>query len=290
MKTALKGLKTALTSVAAGIAVLTAVPAQADAVNGIVDTWTVGVSGQFLCGTAVFAPGTAGTSCGPTSMSWGDTTGSGQSGLSISNLAAANVNTFGGAYAGTIAPNTSVTHFNQPITGNSLDKVTLESTLTLTPFSPAGGTLAPEVLKFLINFEETTNDPRPSACADGGTYGVGVNGNGCADIFVIDHDALNFEFWYDLDGAGSLYQDQKYYISFFEQTSGLNPLPAAACAAATGSSAPCLGFRTPEGANTTFQFAAMITTTPVQIVPEPGTLAAVAAALLALGAVRRRRA
>ena len=29
---------------------------------------------------------------------------------------------------------------------------------------------------------------------------------------------------------------------------------------------------------------------PVQIVPEPGTLATVAAALLALGAVRRRRA
>lgn len=289
MKTALQGLKTALTSVAAGIAVLAAVPAQANSVNGIVDVWTVGVSGQFLCGTAAFAPGTGGTSCGPTSMSWGDTTGYGQSGLSISNLAAANVNTFGGAYAGTIAPNTSVTHFNQPITGNSLDKVTLESTLTLTPYLPSGGTLAPEVMKFLINFEETTNDPRPSACADGGSYGVGVNANGCADIFVIDHDALNFEFWYDLDGNDAL-PSQKYYISFFEQTSGLNPLPAAACLAATGSAAPCLGFRTPEQANTTFQFAAMITTTPVQIVPEPGTLATVAAALLALGAVRRRRA
>jgi hypothetical protein len=164
MKTALQGLKTALTSVAAGIAVLAAVPAQADSVNGIVDIWTVGVSGQFLCGTAVFEPGTAGTSCGPTSMTWGTTTGSGQSGLSISNLAAANVNTFGGAYAGTIAPNTSVTHFNQPITGNSLDKVTLASTLTLTPFSPSGPAQPAEVMKFLIDFEETTNDPRPSAC------------------------------------------------------------------------------------------------------------------------------
>jgi hypothetical protein len=68
----------------------------------------------------------------------------------------------------------------------------------------------------------------------------------------------------------------------------MNPLPAAACAAA-GTSSPCLGFRTPEAANTTFQFAALITTQPVQVVPEPATLASLGAAMLALGALRRRR-
>lgn len=280
MKTALQGLKTTLTGIAAGLTMLAATPAQATLANGIVDVWTVGVSGQFLCGTAVFTPGAAGTSCAATAMSWGTSTGSGQSGLTISNLAPANVNTNGAS-----VPNTSVTHINQPITGNSLDQVTLRSTLTLTPFAPPSAGLAPVSLDFLINFQETPNGANP--CADGGANGAGVNVNGCADIFVIDQAALNFPFFYDLDNGGPL-QNQQYFISFFEATSGLNPLPAAACAAA-GVAAPCLGFRTPEGQNTTFQFAALITTERVQIVSEPGTLATVAAALLALGALRRRR-
>lgn len=272
-------LQTNLVGIAAAMSMAATPAAHATLTNGIVDTWTVGVVGEFLCATAVFTPGTDGTSCAAQTMNWGTSTGSGQSGLDITNLAPASVNTNGAA-----VPNTSITHRNQPITGNSLDKVTLRSTLTLTPFDPSAPGLPSASLDFLIDFSETPNTANP--CADGGANGVGVNSNGCADIFVIDKSSLNFPFFYDLDGPGGPLQNQQYFISFFEETSGLNPLPPAACTSA-GAASPCLGFRTPEEQNTTFRFAALITTQPV-LVPEPGTLAILSIGLLALGAMRRR--
>lgn len=272
-----------LTLLAGAAALVTAGGVQADATNGIVDTWNISVVGQFLCGTAAFTPGTNNTSCTPSTMNWGTSTGSGQSGLDLVNgVGGATIDTNGPAVA-----NVQITHRNQPITGNSLDKVSLQSTLMLTPNTPAGpGSVGPVAISFLIDFLETVNHPNSGNCAGGGTDGNGINSAGCADIFVIDQTSLNFPFMFDLGAAGGNKGPQQYFISFFEETAGLNPLPPIACTNTVGYN-PCLGFRTAEGQNTTFRFAAVITTRPVSI-PVPGTLAAMGLGLLLLGAMRRR--
>lgn len=256
----------------------------------IVTQWTVGVDAKFLPGTIVDSnggtPGGVAISNSDRTLRWGTDLGTGQSGLDITNSpTSATVMTGIGMVLPPVA-NVSVTHTNQPIGAPSLDKVTLSSTLTLTPFVPALPGLPSQTLNFLIDFQETTNAANP--CADGGANGVGVNVNGCGDIFVIDQGALNFSFFYDTDGMGGD-PAQEYFISFVELTGGLNPLPQAACTA-VGVASPCLGFRTAESTNTTFQFGSLITTERVSVVPEPGMLALLGLGLAAMGFAQRRKA
>ena len=221
------------------------------------------------------------TSIGNTELRWGDPvqTNGPQSGLKITDTpSVTTVFTNGPAVA-----NVTVTHFNQPIYEPSLSAVTMLSSLTLVP-NALNGT---QTIPFGIKFLETTNDPDNDICADGtGRFSEPRNSAGCADIFVISQNALNFQFFYDDPDLQVL--QRPYFISFFELTSGLNPLPAAACTA-TGASAGCLGFRTPEKANTPFQVAAVITTEPVSVVPEPGVLALMGLGFGLMGLLNRRR-
>jgi hypothetical protein len=275
-------IRTQIKTVAFAIAALAAGSANA----GIVTQWTVGVDAVFLPGSIVAtdgSPGSVAISNANRRLRWGDDD---QSGLDIGN---APVDTVVDTGIGVTLPpvaNVSVTHTNNPINGDTLDKVTLRSTLTLTPLTPPLAGLAPVSLDFLIDFLETDNGANP--CANGGANGSGVNVDGCGDIFVIGTGALNFAFNYDSDGDGGD-DPQQYFISFVELTGGLNPLPTAACQAAAGVDT-CLGFITPEEATTTFQFGAIITTERVQIeVPEPGILGLMGLGLAAMGGILRRR-
>ncbi len=281
----IRNLKRCVLAALSGAAFTFSVSAQATLIDGIVDVWNVNVATVFDTNSICDSTGDCTAPTGVTvvnnqSLRWGSG-GSGPSGLDISaSPSNQNVNTNGAA-----VPNVSVTHLNRPITGTTLSSVNIDSTLTLTPFIPPATGLLPTTLVFTVNYLETPNGDNP--CADGGANGVGKNVNGCADIYITNRNSLNFPFFYDLDGGGPL-QNQQYFISFFEATGGLNPLPNAACTS-VGVALPCLGFETPEGQDTTFQFAALITTQPVSLVPEPATLTLMGLGLAAMRLRSRRR-
>lgn len=249
----------------------------AHAAPTIVTQWEYDLSSIFSAAT----PGAV-NGVGTNTLSWG-TGVSGPSQLVIGgDVVNGTVNTFIGG-AGMIPPafwalGNSITHNNNPITGASLTSATLTASLNLSALLPVAtpglpGTLPP--LNVNIGFVETNNF---------GTCTVVTSPTPCNDIFVLVGGLLNQMFSYDPNGMGAV----TYFLNVFPSTGGvLSQLSAAECSAA-GQAAGCIGFTTPENQSTTLGFSFTISTQRF-VIPEPGSLALAAVALLGAWLIRRRK-
>ncbi len=241
-----------------------------------VSTWDYSVTSLFTF--AEYSNGASGAVSTGT-LSWGTSTGQGQSSLVVGGSpATGSVDTYFGNTPPASLPylglSTSLTHNNNPITGTTLTAATLNNTVTLDPVNPDNPALSPFNFLFEIAFTETPNsNPCP----------VSGSPTPCNDIFVLTSGLLNSSFDYD-DGTGL----STYYVNIFPTTGGvLSVLENSACAAA-GVASGCIGFTTPEGQSTTLEFGFTISTQPLQV-PEPGILALLGLGLTGLFAWKRRQ-
>ncbi|HSW65149.1 MAG TPA: THxN family PEP-CTERM protein [Dissulfurispiraceae bacterium] len=171
-----------------------------------------------------------------------------------------------------------ITHHNKPISGNyaTLTSSQIASTLTLKPagmpVTPFSGTIT-----FTIRFAETPNSVPCTATSPAG--------NPCNDIFALAGDNFNQTIVID---------DFTYYVSIFPTAgpgivAGTLPyLPDNVCTAA-GAGVGCVGFTTVEGQNTSIRFGFLITSEPINVIPEPSTFVLIGAGLVGLGLAARRR-
>lgn len=172
-----------------------------------------------------------------------------------------------------------ITHFNNAILCSgvpaggecpALQSTILRSELRLEAVDPALGLLASATESFEIEFVETRN---LQPC-------FGDVDSVCDDIFVL----LNpFDLQFDIDVGGTIHT-----VIIGAALIGGDPLGTLsneACAEA-GLAAGCVGFQTIEGGENTVIANILIIT---QQVPEPGTLAALGALLIAGGLASRRR-
>lgn len=260
--------------VAVALAGLFSTGAQAD----FVTQWSYAVQSKWIAPTT-FTAGNGTQIVSDKEISWGGDNNGGAAGvgdLIVNGGSRSGVLIENSPQAGTIDTNGSImptntfSHINNPIDGSfaTLRTATIETSLTLTPLSPAGAPLPTDTINFSINFSETDND---------GSCVVGATSN-CDDIFVVSFGALNNDF---------IYEGFKYFVSIVKTAGPLDPLSNSACAEA-GAPNGCLGFLTREREKTSVDFGILITSSPL-LVSEPGALALAGLGLLGLGMVRRRK-
>ncbi|MBA6412731.1 THxN family PEP-CTERM protein [Parahaliea sp. F7430] len=178
----------------------------------------------------------------------------------------------GGLYADIVGGST-YTHDNFPITGSTLDTVTLTQWFGLAQANAANDftslTVNPPVNPSLINidFFETPNQ--------GGCFDASVSE--CDDVFlVLNPEQLSFSF---------VQAGYKYTFEVLLDGNGLMPLPASACAQ-VGVGPGCIGLQTQENQSNEFHFDMKLS---AREVAEPSILALMGLGLLGVGFTRRRR-
>ena len=207
----------------------------------------------------------------PTTLSWGTSTGSGQSSLVINPFGITGTTTLDTIDESTpFVDGPTLTHNNNPITGTTLDTATLSSELVIHPTGVSGLDV---IYEFSVDFFETPND--------------GIHPD---DIFVIQGlDSFLFPFTIGSD-------PQKYVLDF--DIEGLenigNNTAAANYLAGVGYTLPtnAVGFITVEGQSNAFatQFRIMGKEAyQASTVPEPATMFLFGLGLLGVAGVSRRK-